>query len=107
MLDGLSKASQQLGLKMSTDKTEIMLNSHVVPTPLKVGDTTLEFVGEYVYLGQTIQPTWSNFGKEVNRPIRLGWAAFGKLRDFFTSKIPQCLNTKVFHQYVLPVMTYG
>ncbi|CAH2235763.1 jg7621 [Pararge aegeria aegeria] len=33
--------------------------------------------------------------------------AFGKLRDIFSSKIPQCLKTKVFEQCVLPVMTYG
>ncbi|CAH2231293.1 jg20612 [Pararge aegeria aegeria] len=39
--------------------------------------------------------------------IQLGWAAFGKLRDIFSSKIPSCLKTKVFEQCVLPVMTYG
>ncbi|CAH2234461.1 jg17763 [Pararge aegeria aegeria] len=49
----------------------------------------------------------SNFEKEVNRRIQLGWAAFGKLRDIFSSKIPQCLKTKVFEQCVFPVMTYG
>ncbi|CAH2241818.1 jg16210 [Pararge aegeria aegeria] len=43
---------------------------------------------------------------EVNRRIQLGWAAFG-LRDIFSSKIRQCLKTKVFEQCVLPVMTYG
>ncbi|CAH2260402.1 jg15523 [Pararge aegeria aegeria] len=42
----------------------------------------------------------------MNRRILLGWAAFGKLRDIFSSKIPQCLNTKLFEQYVLPVMYY-
>ncbi|CAH2233806.1 jg22491 [Pararge aegeria aegeria] len=48
--------------------------------------------------------------KEVNRRIQLfidGWAAFGKLRDIFSSKIPQCLKTKEAEQCVLPVMTYG
>ncbi|CAH2222158.1 jg26044 [Pararge aegeria aegeria] len=45
--------------------------------------------------------------KEVNRRIQIGWAAFGKLRNIFSSKIPQCLKTKVFEQCVLPVMTYG
>ncbi|CAH2217922.1 jg14812 [Pararge aegeria aegeria] len=34
-------------------------------------------------------------------------AAFGIIRDIFSSKIPHCLKTKVFEQYVLPVMTYG
>ncbi|CAH2215859.1 jg3759 [Pararge aegeria aegeria] len=30
-----------------------------------------------------------------------------KLRDIFSSKIPQCLKTKVFEHCVLPVMSYG
>ncbi|KAL0819971.1 hypothetical protein ABMA28_007968 [Loxostege sticticalis] len=105
MLDGLSRASQQVGLKMNMDKTKIMSNVRVAPTPLKVGDSALEVVDEYVYLGQTVQLGKSNFEKEVNRRIQLGWAAFGKLRDIFSSKIPQCLKTKVFDQCVLPVMT--
>ncbi|KAL0871711.1 hypothetical protein ABMA27_004222 [Loxostege sticticalis] len=67
MLDGLSRASQQVGLKMNMDKTKIMSNVHVAPTPLKVGDSALEVVDEYVYLGQTVQLGKSNFEKEVNR----------------------------------------
>ncbi|KAL0902204.1 hypothetical protein ABMA27_000129 [Loxostege sticticalis] len=50
MLDGLSRASQQVGLKMNMDKTKIMSNVRVAPTPLKVGDSALEVVDEYVYL---------------------------------------------------------
>ncbi|CAH2240572.1 jg21046 [Pararge aegeria aegeria] len=45
--------------------------------------------------------------KEANHRIKLGWAAFGKLRDIFASKIPQCLKTKVFDHCVLPVMCNG
>ncbi|KAL0882120.1 hypothetical protein ABMA27_000683 [Loxostege sticticalis] len=100
MLDGLSRASQQVGLKMNMDKTKIMSNVRVAPTPLKVGDSALEVVDEYVYLGQTVQLGKSNFEKEVNRRIQLGWAAFGKLRDIFSSKIPQCLKTKVYDHSV-------
>lgn len=107
MLDDLSRASERVGLRMNMDKTKVMSNAHVAPTLMKIGDTTLEVVDEYVYLGQTVQLGRSNFEKEVNRRIRLGWAAFGKLRNIFSSHIPQCLKTKVFDQCVLPVMTYG
>ncbi|KAL0820090.1 hypothetical protein ABMA28_006035 [Loxostege sticticalis] len=65
MLDGLSRASQQVGLKMNMDKTKIMSNVRVAPTPLKVGDSALEVVDEYVYLGQTVQLGKSNFEKDV------------------------------------------
>ncbi|XP_072938941.1 uncharacterized protein [Epargyreus clarus] len=107
MLNDLCDASQRVGLKMNMDKTKIMSNVHVTPMPVVVDGVTLEVVDEYVYLGQIIQMGKSNFEKEVTRRIRLGWAAFGKLRDIFSSKIPQSLKSKMFEQCVLPVMTYG
>ncbi|KAG6440870.1 hypothetical protein O3G_MSEX001526 [Manduca sexta] len=107
MLEDLNRVSQQVGLKMNMDKTKIMSNVHVVPTPIEVGGSTLEVVDEYVYLGQVVRLGRSNFEREVNRRIQLGWAAFGKLRNVFSSKIPQCLKSKVFNSCVLPVITYG
>lgn len=70
------------------DKTKVMSNIHVSLTPVLLGGTAL-VVDDYVYLGQTVQLGKSNFEKEVNRRIQLGWAAFGKLRRVFSSKIPQ------------------
>ena len=107
MLGDLSRASERVGLKMNMDKTKVMVNIHVAPTPIKIGDSTLEVVDDYVYLGQTVQLGRSNFEKEINRRIRLGWAAFRKLHGIFSSNLPQCLKTKVYDQCVLPVMTYG
>ncbi|CAH2107445.1 unnamed protein product [Euphydryas editha] len=40
------------GVKMNMDKMKIMSNIHVVPTPITVGNSTLELVDEYIYLGQ-------------------------------------------------------
>ena len=107
MLSDLSIVSQRVGLKMNMDKTKVMSNVHVAPVPVVVGNDTLEVVDHYTYLGQIVQLGRSNFEKEVARRIQLGWAAFGKLRDIFSSKIPQCLKTRVFNQCVLPVITYG
>ncbi|RVE44730.1 hypothetical protein evm_010634 [Chilo suppressalis] len=84
-----------------------MSNEHVLPEPIAIHGAVLEVVQKYVYLGQTLQLGRNNFEDEVNRRIRLSWAAFVKLRQVLTSSIPQCLKTKVFHQCVLPVMTYG
>ena len=54
MLNDLSKVSERVvGLKMNMDKTKIMLNAHIVPTPLMVGGSMFEVVDEYIYLGQT------------------------------------------------------
>jgi len=43
----------------------------------------------------------------VKRRIRLGWAAFGKLKLIFKSKMNNSLKRKVFDSCVLPVLTYG
>ncbi|CAK1584434.1 unnamed protein product [Parnassius mnemosyne] len=115
MLNDLNSVSQRIGLKMNMDKTKIMFNVHVTPMPVVVGNTKLEVVGntklevvdEYVYLGQIVRLGKSNFDREVNRRIQLGWAAFGKLRHIFSSGIPQNLKTRLYTQCVLPVMTYG
>ncbi|CAG5058806.1 unnamed protein product [Parnassius apollo] len=106
MLNDLNSVSQRISLKMNMDKTKIMFNVHVTPMPVIVGSTMLEVVDEYVYLGQIVRLGKSNFDREVNRRIQLGWAAFGKLRQIFSSGIPQSLKTKVYNQCVLPVMTY-
>ncbi|CAG9788817.1 unnamed protein product [Diatraea saccharalis] len=82
-----------------------MFNEHVLPEPIAVCGAVLGIVPKYVYFGQTLQLGRNNFESEVNGRVRLGWAAFGKLRQVFTSSIPQCLKTKVFNQCVLPVMT--
>lgn len=107
MLNGLNDASQRVGLRMNLDNTKIMSNSRVNPASVTVEHALIETVKEYIYLGQKIQLGRSNFDKEADRRIQLGWAAFGKLRYIFTSDIPQALKTKVFDQCVLPTMTYG
>lgn len=74
MLRDLSRASEKVGLKMNMDKRKIVLNVHVVPTPVQIGDSTLEVVPR---TNCSVQFGMSNFKKEVNRRIRLGWAAIG------------------------------
>ncbi|KAA5557144.1 hypothetical protein F3G48_32895, partial [Pseudomonas aeruginosa] len=91
MVHSLNAASQRVDLGMNLDKTKVMFNGNVIPRPIDVGGTPLEVVQEYVYLGQTLQLGRNNFEKEVTRRIQLGWAAFGKLRQVFSSPIPQCL----------------
>jgi hypothetical protein len=51
MLGGLNRVSQQVGLRMNMDKTKVMSNFHVSPTPVLLGGSALEVVDDYVYLG--------------------------------------------------------
>ncbi|KAL0871397.1 hypothetical protein ABMA27_005128 [Loxostege sticticalis] len=51
MLEDFNRVSQQVGLWMNIDKTKVMSNAHVAPTPVSVGSSILEKVDKYVYLG--------------------------------------------------------
>lgn len=42
MLDDLSRAFERVGLKITMDKTKIMSNVHVLPTPVKIVDSEFE-----------------------------------------------------------------
>jgi hypothetical protein len=59
MLVDLNRVSQQVGLKMNMDKTKIMSKSRVVPTPIEVGNSTLEVVDHYTWdkLSNLVNPT--------------------------------------------------
>ncbi|CAK1584095.1 unnamed protein product [Parnassius mnemosyne] len=107
ILNDLNSVSQRTGLKIDMEKTKIMFIVYVTPMPEIVVSTKLELVGEYVYLGEIVRLGKSNFDREINRQIQLGWAAFGRLRHIFSLGIPQNLKTRSFNQRVLPVMTYG
>jgi hypothetical protein len=50
MLGDLNGVSKQVALKMNMDKTQIMSNSRVVPTPVEGGNSTLEVVDQYTYI---------------------------------------------------------
>lgn len=37
----------------------------------------------------------------------INWSAFGKPNFVCNSELPLCLKRNIFHEYVLPVLTYG
>ena len=54
MVENLSISSERVGLKMNMSKTKVMFNKFANPNPIKIRNTTLEKVEEYIYLGQVI-----------------------------------------------------
>ncbi|KAG7307782.1 hypothetical protein JYU34_006375 [Plutella xylostella] len=107
MLEELHVASLRVGLKMNMSKTKIMTSCPTAVPNITVGNSSVEVVDKYVYLGQCLSFDKDSQTKEIARRIQLGWAAFGNLADVFKSSLPQCLKTKVFNQCVLPTLTYG
>jgi hypothetical protein len=106
MLQQLNEESSKIGLKMNLSKTKIMTNIDD-DRDIKIGDTVIERVDSYVYLGHKLKLGLDNQTAEIRRRIGLGWAAFGKLSLIFKSKMNNSLKRKVFDSCVLPVLTYG
>lgn len=106
MLQQLSEEASKVGLKMNLSKTKVMTNIGD-DREIKIGDTVIERVDSYVYLGHKLKLGLDNQTAEIRRRIGLAWAAFGKLRLIFKSKMNNSLKRKVFDTCVLPVLTYG
>jgi hypothetical protein len=107
MLTQLAQKSEKIGLKMNMNKTKIMTNTNN-KINIGINNENIEVVDHYIYLGQTVAASKENQTAEIQRRIRLAWAAFGKLRWVLkNTKIQQYLKTRVFDQCILPVLTYG
>ena len=106
MLEELNEEANKVGLKMNLSKTKIMTNIED-DREMKIGDTVVEKVDSYVYLGHKLKLGLDNQTAEIKRRIGLAWAAFGRLRLIFKSKMNNSLKRKVFDTCVLPVLTYG
>lgn len=64
MIKSLAKKSGEIGLVMNPIKTKLMTNS--IEVNIEVYGSRLEFVKQYVYLGQIISPE-DSMSKEINK----------------------------------------
>lgn len=105
MIQDLSRVSKDVGLEMNATKTKLMTNA--LEVDIQVNDKRLEFVNEYIYLGQTItfkdQTT-----KEINTRIAQGWKKYWSLKEIFKGKDYNLnIKRKTFNTCILPCLTYG
>ncbi|CAG4938553.1 unnamed protein product [Colias eurytheme] len=82
MLKSLNEESVKVGLLMNKDKTKLLTNSK--PTPIKIDNHPLEYVEEYIYLGQIICHK-DQTSKEINRRIANGWKKYWSLKEIVKS----------------------
>ncbi|CAK1591052.1 unnamed protein product [Parnassius mnemosyne] len=105
MLEELVYESDRVGLSMNTTKTKVMTNHDKVP--ITVNDTKIEYVEEYIYLGQIISPK-DLTTKEINNRVQLAWKRYWSLKEIFKNpQIPLKAKKKIFDSCILPIMTYG
>ena len=105
MMQELIKVCQEAGLTINVSKTKVMTNYQELP--ILVNGKQVNYVHEYLYLGQLV--TFTRRGdKEINRRISLAWNKFWSLSFIFQDKKLK-LRTKrdVMDTCVLPVLLYG
>ncbi|KAG1697208.1 Aromatic-L-amino-acid decarboxylase [Nymphon striatum] len=93
MVEELRTASSKVGLEINLSKTKVMLNRNIEIQPIMTGNVALDQVDRYIYLGQLIS-IHRDWEPEVRRRVALGWQAFGRLNNVWSSKLPLCLKRK-------------
>ena len=105
MLKQLAKESKKVGLDMNTEKTKVMTN--YLKKQIKVNENVIEYVDEYIYLGQIISPA-DSMSREIERRVCNAWKKYWSLKEVMKSKeIPIADKCEVFNRCILPVLTYG
>lgn len=107
MLRELLLEAKKVGLEMNVAKTKFMTNQQTNIEHIDLLGQQVERVDSYVYLGQEVKMGKGNQELEIDRRIRLGWAAYGKMRYIFNSNLPLKLKAKIYMECILPVTTYG
>ena len=106
MITELDRQSTMVGLKINMQKTKVMYNNLGKEQRFEIGNSALEVVKDYVYLGQVITAE-PNHEAEVTRRIRMGWSAFGRHSQIMTGRLPLSLKRQLYNCCILPVLTYG
>lgn len=113
ILDTFNYAYIQLGLKINAKKTQVLFQpspKDTVKTPpcIKIGETVLENVDNFTYLGSTLS-SHANVDAEVNHRIQQAAAAFGKVQSRVCQDRDIRLDTKikVYKAIVVTTLLYG
>lgn len=107
MLVELNTASKAVGLSMNLQKTKAMTTNSMEATEIKIDDNTIEYVTEYIYLGQLIS-NHDSTTKEIDRRIGNAWKRYWSLKEVMkNSQTSMHIKRKLFNTCILPIFTYG
>ena len=104
MLNDLMQACSTVGLLPNKEKTKVMTNCSR-QGGLNLQGTELEYVDNYVYLGQLV--SFVDSEAEINRRITNAWKKFWSLKDLFNMNLSKEIRKYIFDSSILPVLTYG
>lgn len=107
MLQQLSDESAKVGLSMNISKTKVMTNSAKKDIRINDGQMKIEYVNEYIYLGQLIS-TKDTMQKEIDRRITNSWKRYWSLSEVMKDKdMPIKEKRKIYNTCILPCLSYG
>ncbi|CAF4772984.1 unnamed protein product [Pieris macdunnoughi] len=105
MLQQLDDESRKAGLSMNPTKTKVMTNA--IKENIVIGQENIEYVDEYIYLGQLISIKYQ-YSNEIDRRICNIWKRYWSLKEIVKNKtIPMAIKTKLYNTCILPCLTYG
>ncbi|XP_045450487.1 uncharacterized protein LOC123659284 [Melitaea cinxia] len=105
MIYQLDQESRKAGLSMNPIKTKLMTNA--IKHNIELRQEPIEYVDEYVYLGQIIS-TKDQYSKEMDRRISNTWKRYWSLKEIFKNEtIPMTVKSKLYNICILPCLTYG
>jgi hypothetical protein len=106
MLEDLDRASKEVGLSMNVQKTKAMSNANN-KTIIRLNNNIIEYVPEYLYLGQIISPHEST-AKEIDRRIGNAWKRYWSMKEIMkNTQFSTSIKRKLFNTCILPIFTYG
>ena len=105
MAEELMVASEEYGLSINLAKTKVLTNISNLGE-IKLGDTKIEKVQEYRYLGQII-----SFDNKIEKELKVrrnnAWKAFWAQKHILKSNLKLKTKIRIFESTVIPVLLYG
>jgi hypothetical protein len=105
MINDIAINSKTVGLSLNLDKTKTMTNGK--KNNINIVGKLVEYVDEYIYLGQIISPI-DTMTRELERRTANGWKRYWSLKEVFKDKVLLTKTKgKLFNTCILPVLMYG
>ncbi|CAK1581415.1 unnamed protein product [Parnassius mnemosyne] len=95
---------KEAGLEMNRQNCKIMTNGE--HKPIGLGGTLLEYVEDFIYLGQ-VMSFKNNQDMVIEQRINKSWKKFWSLKFIMKSDPCLKLKSKRFNTATLPTLTYG
>ena len=110
-IDTLHNYCKKWKLKINTKKTKSMVfnrGNKIINADFKVGDTHIEKVKTFTYLGFAISAKNCQFQTTIDDlTIKANRAIFSLRNKIKLSKLPVKLAIKIFHTQIVPILLYG